>query len=98
MSKRTDEFFEQLQAGEQPSLLESIREVAASMQEIGGQIWDGAKPMFDHGRSEIAAALFAGHGHVMYMQGQEGAEHGQDQIQPPDAAKTPEIEQSGREM
>lgn len=92
MSKRTNEFFEQLKAGEQPSLLETIKEA-------GGQIWDGMKPMFDHGRTEAAAALFAGHAHVMYMNGQEGIEQGQDQIQPLEVAKTPEIEQSmGREI
>ena len=95
VSKQTNEFFEQLKAGEQPSLLETIREAA-------GQIWDGMKPMFDHGRTEVAAALFAGHAHVMYMNGQKGVEQGQDQVQPPEAEKTPEtpeIEQSmGREM
>src|SRR5690242_1747386 len=94
MSKQTNEFFEQLKAGEQPSLVQTIKQAAASMQEIGGQIWDGMKPMFDHGRTEAAAALFAGHGHVMYMNGPDGVEQGQDQIQPPEAAKTPEVEQS----
>jgi hypothetical protein len=55
------------------------------------------KPMFDHGRTEAAAALFAGHGHVMY--GHDSVEQGKDQIQPPEVSKTPEIEQSnGREM
>ncbi len=73
MSKTTQQFFEQLKSGEQPSLLESIKE-------IGGQIWDGAKPMFDHGRSEAAKILFSEHsGHVMYMKGQEGGEKTQDQ-------------------
>jgi hypothetical protein len=90
MSKQSREFFEQIKAGEQPSLLETIREA-------GGQIWDSMKPMFDHGRTEAAAALFAGHGHVMY--GHESGEQGKDQIQPPEAAKTPENEQPmGREM
>lgn len=92
MSKQTREFFEQIKAGEQPSLLETIREA-------GGQIWDSMKPMFDHGRTEAAAALFAGHAHVMYMNGQEGVEQGQDQVPSLEAAKTPEIEQSiGREV
>jgi hypothetical protein len=35
---------------------------------IGGDIWDAAKPMFDHGRTEMAAAILGNHqGHVMYM-------------------------------
>lgn len=92
MSKQTNEFFEQLKAGEQPGLLQTIREA-------GGQLWDFMKPMFDHGRTEAAAALFAGHAHVMYMKNQKGNDQGQDQAQPPEAEKTPEIEQStGREM
>lgn len=100
MSRQTNEFFEQLKGGQQPSLVETIKEAAASMKDIGGQIWDGMKPMFDHGRTEAAAALFSGQGHVMYMKGQEGIEQGQDQIQPPEAAKAPEVEQNrgGREM
>jgi hypothetical protein len=45
-----------------------------------GQLWDAAKPAFDHGRTEAAAALFHGaSGHVMYMRGQDGVEQGQDQ-------------------
>lgn len=80
MSKQTKEFFEQLKAGQQPTLLESIREAAGALKEMGGQLWDGMKPMFDHGRTEAAAALFSGHGHVMYMKGQEGIEQGQDQV------------------
>ncbi len=38
------------------------------------------RPMFDHGRTEAAAALFAGHAHVMYMKGPEGNEQGQDLV------------------
>jgi hypothetical protein len=79
MSKQTQRFFEQIKSGEQPDLIEGIKDAASSMKEIGGQIWDGLKPMFDHGRAEAAAALFLGHGHVMYMKGQEGIEQGQDQ-------------------
>jgi hypothetical protein len=60
MSKRTRDFIDQVKSGESPSL-------AQSFPEVGGQIWDAAKPMFDHGRTELAAALFAGHAHVMYM-------------------------------
>jgi hypothetical protein len=78
MSKNTKKFIEQIKSGEQPTLVESIKEAASSLRDIGGQIWDGAKPMFDHGRAEAAAALFLGNAHVMYMRGKEGVE--QDQV------------------
>ena len=64
MSKRTRDFIEQLKSGESPDLAQTVKE-------IGGQFWDAAKPMFDHGRTELAAALFAGHAHVMYMHNSE---------------------------
>lgn len=100
MSKQTKQFFEQMKNGEQPALADNIKEAASSLQDIGGQIWDGMKPMFDHGRTELAAALFAGHAHVMYMKGgHEGAEpqreQGQEQAQTQEAA---ERQSDGREM
>ena len=95
MSKQTKEFFEQIKAGQQPTLLESIREAASALKEAGGQLWDGMKPMFDHGRTEAAAALFAGHAHVLYMKGPEGNEQGQDQVRD-EPQKQQEI--GGREM
>lgn len=95
MSKQTKEFFEQLKAGQQPSLMESIREAAGALKEAGGQLWDGMRPMFDHGRTEAAAALFAGHAHVMYMKGPEGNEQGQD-LAKDEPQKQHEI--GGREM
>jgi hypothetical protein len=79
MSRQLRAFLEELKDGQQPSLLENIREAAVSLKEIGGQLWDGMKPMFDHGRTEAAAALFAGHAHVMYMRGQDGVDQGRDQ-------------------
>lgn len=95
MPKSTDDFFAQLKAGEQPSLVEAIREAAASLQDIGGQLWDGAKPMFDHGRTEAAAALFIGNAHVMYMKGQEGAAPAQEQVKDEPQQQQ---EQGGREL
>jgi hypothetical protein len=79
MSKRTRDFIEQVKSGESPSL-------AQSLQETGGQIWDAVKPMFDHGRSELAAALFAGHAHVMYIhegntQNEQAHDHNQEQAE-----------------
>ncbi len=66
MSKDSREFFEQLKAGQQPSLVESIREAASALKEIGGKIWDGLTPTFDHGAHEMASALFRGDAFVMY--------------------------------
>ncbi len=60
MSKNTTQFYEQIKSGEQPTFLDGIKEAASTLKDIGGQIWDGAKPMFDHGRTEAAAALFSG--------------------------------------
>ncbi len=99
MSKQTKQFFEQIKSGESltpttptpPTLAEQVKEAAGNAKAIGGQIWDGMKPMFDHGRSELAAALFAGHAHVMYMRGQDGV--GPDKGQEP-----PEREIEGREI
>ena len=76
-----------MKAGENPSL-------AQTFSQIGGQMWDAAKPMFDHGRTELAAALFAGHGHVMYMHNQDGVEQTQNQSQ-----ELPEVKQDmGRDI
>lgn len=98
MSKQTKRFFEQIKHGEPspaslatPTLAEQVREAAGNAKAIGGQIWDGMKPMFDHGRTELAAALFTGHAHVMYMKGQDGVEHDK-------AIEPPEREHEGREM
>jgi hypothetical protein len=71
MSKQADKLFEERDSGKQPGLAEGLRQAASTANHIGGQIWDGMKPMFDHGRTELAAALFAGHAHVMYMKGEE---------------------------
>jgi hypothetical protein len=95
MSKATKAFIEQLKAGEQPDLAETIREAAVAFKEAGGQLWDAAKPMFDHGRTEAAAAIFMGNAHVLYMKGQEGVEQGQEQAKDEPQQQQ---EQGGREM
>jgi hypothetical protein len=95
MSRKTHAFFEQLKAGEEPGLAESVREAAATLKEVAGHLWDGAKPLFDHGRTEAAAALFIGNAHVMYMKGQDGAEHGQEPVKDEPQQQQ---EQGGREM
>src|SRR5262249_38331830 len=96
MSKRTQDFFEQLKAGEQPSLAESIRNAGATLKDLGGQLWDAGKPMFDPGRTEAAAALFAGHGHVMNMDRQEANSQEQEQTQSADLVQQKEVD--GREL
>lgn len=79
--------------------LQSVREAAEAAKSIGGQIWDGVKPMFDHGRTELAAAIFSGHAHVMYMKGNDGVEQEQKQEQAHEHAKdAPERQNEGREM
>ncbi|QJW93236.1 hypothetical protein [Frigoriglobus tundricola] len=95
MSKKTNAFFEQLKNGEEPGLAESIRDAAASLKEVAGQLWDAAKPMFDHGRTEAAAALFIGNAHVMYMKGADGVEQDQE---PGKDEPQQQQEQGGREM
>ena len=79
MSRETQKFFEQLQSGEPPTLIESIKEAASSLKDIGGAIWDGLKPAFDNGRTEAAAALFSGNAYVLYSKS-DGVEQGQDQV------------------
>jgi hypothetical protein len=81
MSKRTRDLIEQVKSGDSPGLAEALKEA-------GGQMWDAAKPMFDHGRTELTAALFAGHGHVMYMHNERGVEPSQQQ-----APEPPEVQQ-----
>lgn len=77
MSKESREFFEQLKAGQQPSLVESIREAASPLKQIGGKIWDSLTPTFEHGAHELASAIFRGDGYVMYPRNDQG--NGQQQ-------------------
>lgn len=93
MSKHSKQYLEQLKQNEAPSLAESVRDAAEAAKSIGGQLWDGIKPMFDHGRTELAAALFTGHAHVMYMKGNDGVEQEKEQVK-----ESPERQNEGREM
>ncbi len=103
MSKQSLQTMQQAEGSQPPSLIERLQQAALSARSIAGQVWDEAKPMFDHGRTELAAALFTGHAHVMYMKGQEGLDKGvepeKDQAQPaPTPAPAPQREPGGREM
>jgi hypothetical protein len=94
MSKDSREFFEQLKAGQQPSLVESIREAASSLKEIGGKIWDGLTPTFDHGAHEMASALFRGDAFVMYPRTNQA----ESQQQEPQQEQQQEQSRGGREL
>jgi hypothetical protein len=69
--------------------MSKTREIFESIKDLGGQAWDAGKPMFDHGRTELAAGILGQHqGHVMYMHsdkeveqsmhGMEGHQHQQE--------------------
>jgi hypothetical protein len=65
MSKQTKEFFEQLKAGEQPGLLERIKE-RLSPSTILGEVGAELKQHAAHGAHELAAALFNQNAFVLY--------------------------------
>lgn len=89
MSKQTRDFFEQIKGGEQPNLLESIKEgvqTAApglSMSKILGDIGAELKNQAAHGSHEMAAALFRGDAFVMYPRTNQadGPDHGLPDMQ-----------------
>jgi hypothetical protein len=99
LSKQTREFLEQLKSGEQSKLVETIREAAASLKDIGGKIWDGVTPSFEHGAHEMASALFRGDAFVMYPRTNQ-AEGQQQESQHEQQRPEQQQEQSrgGREM
>ena len=102
MSKEAKQFLESIKQPEQSmgaveATMEGVRGAVGAFLEGMGQVWDAGKPMFDHGRTEMSAALFTGNAHVMYMKGQQGIEQGQDQVPdlglPVEAMKQPEVQQ-----
>jgi hypothetical protein len=87
MSKQTREFFEQLKAGQQPSL-------TATLKEIGGKLWDAATPMVEHGGHEMASLLFRGDAFVMYPRtGNGGQSHEGQGLQQEAAKEEPQRQQ-----
>jgi hypothetical protein len=94
MSKESREFFEQIKAGQQPSLVQSIREAAIPLKEIGGKIWDSLTPTFDHGAHEMASALFRGDAFVMYPRTNQA----ENQQQEPQQVQQQEQSRGGREL
>ena len=65
--------------------------LADRLLDIGGKIWSAAKPAFDHGRDELAAALFTGHTHVLY------GHTGMDQPTQENSNQSPEVDLSSRD-
>ena len=50
----------------QPEPTGPVEAFLSQLKEMGGEVWDAAKPSFDHGRAELAAVLYNGSAHVMY--------------------------------
>ncbi len=109
MSKETQKLSEILNPPQQsmgaiePST-SSLSAILSAAKEVGGKIWDEAAPMFDHGKTELAAALFNSNGSAFVMYGHNGKhdqDHTPDHGLPIEAMKQPDMqpEQSmGREM
>ena len=106
MSKQTREFIEQLKGGEQPTLLESIKEgvqAAApglSLSKILGDIGAELKNQAAHGSHEMAAALFRGDAFVMYPRTNQadGPAHGMPDMQHGLPEMQQEQSRGGREL
>jgi hypothetical protein len=96
MSKRAKQWMDKIRSGEEFSFSESIKEAGASLIDIGGRIWDGVAPTVNMGKSEIAAAMFSGHGYVMYGRTHEGG--AQEQIQEEAKGMSEDQRDLGREM
>jgi hypothetical protein len=87
MSKQTREFFEQLKAGQQPSL-------ASKLREIGGKVWDALTPMVEQGSHEAVSLLFRGDAFVMYPgRGNSGQSHEGQGLQEMAAKEEPQQQQ-----
>ena len=60
MSKNTREFIEQLKQPESMGTIEAmtagLTQGVKAFLDGAGKVWDEAQPMFDHGRTEAAAA------------------------------------------
>lgn len=89
------EFFEQLKAGQEPSLVESIQAVfpGLSLSKILGDIGEELTQQAAAGAHEMASALFRGDAFVMYPRTNQAEEpdHGLSETQQ-------EQSRDGREM
>ena len=61
------------------SIIEAIKAGAAAVKELGGAIWDGAKPMVEHGSTELMNGIYNGNAFTPY--GWKGVEPGNEQQQ-----------------
>jgi len=89
------DFFEQLKAGQEPSLVESIQTIAPglSLSKILGDIGEELTQQAAAGAHEMASALFRGDAFVMYPRTNQAEEpdHGLPETQQ-------EQSRDGREM
>ena len=101
MSKKTQEFFEQVKGGERSTgameaIKEGIQAVAPglSLSKILSEVGAELKQQAAHGAHEMAAALFNGNPFVMYprQQGHDDPQHGLGQ------EMQQEQDRGGREM
>jgi hypothetical protein len=61
--------------------MEGIKESLGAFREAMGQVWDAVTPKFEHGATEIAAALLSGNdrGFVMYPRTENAVEQNHNQ-------------------
>lgn len=81
----------------QPEPTGPVEVFLSQLKEIGGEVWDAAKPSFDHGRAELAAVLYTGSAHVMYGHTSEHDQQTPDHSLPVEPVKQQEQDQ-GMEM
>lgn len=101
MSKETQQFLEGIKPdqsmGAVEAAVEGVKRGAAACLEGLGKVWDAGQPMFDKGRTELAAVLFSGNDRGFVMYG--GNDNKQTQDHAPDHGlgiepmKQPEVEQ-----
>lgn len=81
----------------QPEPTGPVEVFLSQLKEMGGEVWDAAKPSFDHGRAELAAVLYTGSAHVMYGHTSEHDQQAPDHSLPVEPVKQQEQDQ-GMEM
>ncbi|MGH7173467.1 MAG: hypothetical protein ACRELG_24560 [Gemmataceae bacterium] len=82
------------------AIKDGVGALLSQLKEMGGEVWDAAKPSFSHGCAELSALLYTGSAHVMYGHTSEHDQQAHDRGLPVEAMKQPEVEQGlgGREL
>lgn len=98
-SKESKEAFKEIMRPAEPvaeAAQGGLAAILSAAKDIGGQVWDAAAPMANHGKTELAAALFSPHGSGFVMYGghdrqneQQAPDHGLPAIE---AVKQPEAQ------